>query len=807
MSTSTWILDAEDARVVVLSLAVGTAAGSLLLAATMRSWRTASAGLRHQLLLLALAGLVALPALAAFVLDSSAPALDAATHGGYGFGAAGKFADMRAWRPEAASTNDPGPTWVLLGLVWLAGAALLMARLVFRLGHLAALRRRCRAVADPAWLVVVEQVRAELGIRSPVRLLTHARVRAPMVWGPPRPFALIPEALARRTPDEAGARLTLLHELAHLERRDSLWKLAAEVVCAVVWFNPLAWRARRHLDEIQEMAADSRVLEAGVRPSVYSSHLLAVFRGRADAQPRRPVRERLLAPGLSSMAGVGSLTERLTAILERGRDHRAPRRWVTSSIGVGFLSAFTGAFALAQEGAAPAGPSVTGATGATGAEALHAALNPVFVNKMADNYIAGAAVSVVKDGELVYAHGFGDAEVFEPVPVSADRTVFRIGSVTKVVTAIAVMQCVDRGLLDLEADVNRYLEEFQVDDTYPAPVRVRHLLTHTAGFDQLGIGRHVSARDEVLPLGAFLKDNLVRIRPPGELTCYDTYGITLAGYLVEVVSGLPYEEFLEQNIFAPLGMERSFITIPEDLRADVAMGYEFRGEWLPQRWEYMNTDPASTVNSTVVDMSRLAAMLLAGGTYGGERILSAESVDAMMTQQFTNHPDQPGYGFILMEDLNYGVPAFSHGGSMTGFGCFLYLVPEERLGLFVAYNQESGGLAHSVIEATVDLMVAEKTVVPPDLGRVESTELEPFLGRYANNMYNHSRPELGGWRQRPFELVRGAGGALLFEERLCHPVGDLAFLSDDGVLLTFLEDGDGRITHLLVQQTVYEKLD
>lgn len=440
-------------------------------------------------------------------------------------------------------------------------------------------------------------------------------------------------------------------------------------------------------------------------------------------------------------------------------------------------------------------------------ETLDEALNPVLVNKMADFYVAGAAIAVVHGGRTVYVRGWGSAEVFEPRPVVPERTIFRIGSVTKVVTGVAVLQLVDRGLLDLDADVNRYLTAFQVPETFSEPVRVRDLLTHTAGFDQLGYGRHAATRDEVQPLATFLAGNLVRLRPPGVLATYDTYGITLAGYLVEVVSGQSFEEYLEEHVFRPLEMRRTGITVPGSRSADAAVGYEFRGEWFPQEWEFMNTAPASSVNSTVTDMANLAAMLLAGGEFHDRRILSEASARAMLHRQFGNDPRLPGFGLTFWEDRTFGIEAFSHGGSMTGYGCFLYLVPDHDLGVFVAYNQESDRLGNAAIDTLVRSFLPDARSDPEALPTLEGpVDASPFAGTYAESTYNHTRPELGGWRMRPFAITADEGGNLHLGDRTLRPVDRLVFQREDGRLFVFREDTDGRVTHLLVRQKVYERL-
>jgi len=439
-------------------------------------------------------------------------------------------------------------------------------------------------------------------------------------------------------------------------------------------------------------------------------------------------------------------------------------------------------------------------------DGLDAIVRPAVINKMADRYVAGAAVTVVHEGAVVYQAGFGRREVFKEIPVDAGRTIWRIGSITKVLTGAAIMQLVDRGLLSLDADVNTYLTDPRVPATLPEPVRIRHLLTHTAGFDQIGLGRQVRSMQEVRPLGDFLRENLIRIRRPGVVSTYDTYAITLLGHLIEKISGLSYEAYLQQHLFQPLEMHRSFIAVPPALAGDVAIGYGFAGTWEAERWEYMNTPPASSVNATVGDMANFARMLLEGGRFNGRQVLSEKSARAMLTQQFTNHPDHPGFSFTMFEDRSFGVPAFSHGGSMTGFGAFLYLIPQYRLGVFTASNQDSGTIGQAVTAALVDALFPGHGPARAKLPRPAApVSLTRFVGRYANNMYHHTDPTRG-WRINPIELKADAEGRLVFAGAPAYPVGPLAFQRDDGLLLSFVEDGQGGISHFVVNQMLFERL-
>jgi CubicO group peptidase (beta-lactamase class C family) len=425
---------------------------------------------------------------------------------------------------------------------------------------------------------------------------------------------------------------------------------------------------------------------------------------------------------------------------------------------------------------------------------------------MADRYVAGSAIVVVSGDRIIYQGGFGRREVFQEVPVEVDRTIWRIGSVTKILTGLAVMQLVNRGRLQLDADVNQYPGPVKLPGTFPEPIQVRHLLTHTAGFDQLGANRHARNEGAVRPLGKWLADNLVRLHPPGQLAVYDTYGITLAGYLVEQVSGLSYEDYLKRYIFEPLNMRRSGIAVPPALRADVAVGYEFAGHWQAVPWEFMNTAPASTVNATVTDMGNLLVMLLNGGRFEDRQVLSEAAVRGMLMRQSSNDPEQPGYGLTFWEDWSFGIPAFSHGGSMTGFGSFLYLVPEHQIGVFIAYNQESATLANAAVSTLVKALFPESAQSPKfRAGYDGDADLARFAGTYANAIHNHQDPARG-WRRRPFEVEVSDSGEVVFERVAARRVGPLAFQRPDGILVTFREDAQHRITHMFVGQTVFERI-
>src|SRR5690242_12011807 len=171
--------------------------------------------------------------------------------------------------------------------------------------------------------------------------------------------------------------------------------------------------------------------------------------------------------------------------------------------------------------------------------------------------IAGAVVSVVKDGQTLFQKGYGYADVEAKKPVLPDQTLFRPGSISKLFTATAVMQLVEQGKLDLDRDVNDYLD-FVIPKTYPDPVTLRQLLTHTAGFEETLKNLFVAHESDMKPLRTYLVNQMpARIFPPGKVPSYSNYGFTLAGYIVERVSGEKFERYIDDHILKPLAMNNS----------------------------------------------------------------------------------------------------------------------------------------------------------------------------------------------------------------------------------------------------------
>jgi CubicO group peptidase (beta-lactamase class C family) len=368
-------------------------------------------------------------------------------------------------------------------------------------------------------------------------------------------------------------------------------------------------------------------------------------------------------------------------------------------------------------------------------------VDTLITSQMRKENIPGAVFLLVQDGKVLYQRGYGFANLERRQPVDPEKTIWRIGSISKVFTATAVVQLADRGRYRLSDDVNRPLTRFKVPATFPEPVTFEHLLTHTAGFDEIRPGTRAETAAGLLPLGDFLTNKLIRLRPPGRTISYSTYGITLGGYLVEQVSGLDFETYLARNVWGPLGMTRSNITVPAALGRDVAQGYEYEnGANKLAEWEWYHTTPASSINASAADMGRFIIAHLQNGRYGSTRILSETSAREMHRQHATSHPGLAGFAYGFYEGFTNGERLLQHGGNVEGFSAQLTLIPARGIGFFIATQHEPARLRDVVQSALLDHYFPAKAMsttpsVPMPGYRERAAR---FAGTYELNQFCHS---------------------------------------------------------------------
>ncbi len=332
-------------------------------------------------------------------------------------------------------------------------------------------------------------------------------------------------------------------------------------------------------------------------------------------------------------------------------------------------------------------PAAVPPTHALTREDVEAYFDGFFPDALARADIAGAVVVVVKDGKVLLEKGYGFSDIKTRVLVDPARTLFRPGSISKLFTWTAVMQLVEQGKLDLDRDVNDYLD-FQIPATYPKPITLRNLMTHTAGFEEHVKGLMVDDPARLLPLRTALIASLPqRMYPPGEVSAYSNYGASLAGYIVQRVSGEKFEDYIAHHIFAPLRMEHSTFLqpLPRALQPDMSMGY-FTPDRDPQKFEMISFSPAGALSAAGDDIARFMIAHLNNGSYEGTQILRPETARLMHAAAFQPSPPLPAMALGFYHEDRNGHIIIGHGGDSQVFHSDLHLILDQNVGLYVSLN-------------------------------------------------------------------------------------------------------------------------
>ena len=314
-------------------------------------------------------------------------------------------------------------------------------------------------------------------------------------------------------------------------------------------------------------------------------------------------------------------------------------------------------------------------------------LDEQMAKAMSTGSIAGAVAVVVKDGNVVASKGYGYADVAAKKPLDPASTMFRVASISKLFTWTAVMQLVEQHKLELDADINRYLD-VRIPPREGKPVTLRDLMTHTAGFEDVRRDRYATDTDSLMSNEAWVKRWVpARIYPAGVVPAYSTYGAALAGYIVQRVSGMPFDTYVERHIFTPLGMQHASFRqpLPADRQADAAPGYH-SADAAPQPFALQTAAPAGALSISGDDMARFMIAHLQFGRAGEAQLLEQASVKEMQGYLRAAIPGLPGtaLGFARMD--RDGQVILGHGGDIPDFHSLVALFPEQHAGLFIAID-------------------------------------------------------------------------------------------------------------------------
>jgi CubicO group peptidase (beta-lactamase class C family) len=437
------------------------------------------------------------------------------------------------------------------------------------------------------------------------------------------------------------------------------------------------------------------------------------------------------------------------------------------AIASGCLLAFAAAVTLhASALAGAAGPDVLapapGATTAAPPAAKRALLKPgqpipagelaafvdgVMAAEMRARHIAGGAVSVVQHGRVVLERGYGVSHVTPDRPVDPERTLFRIGSVSKVFTWIALAQAAEQGKVRLDAPVNDYLPR---DLRIPAqgfsqPVTLDHLMSHAGGFEDIALG-HLLVLDpkKLTSIETYARDHPPRrVRAPGHPS-YSNYGALLAGIIASEKAGTDYPTMIDRQVLAPLGMTRTTFREPyparaglpapmaPDLARDMSGGFRWAaGRYEPLGVEYITHGaPAGAASSTAADMARVMLLLLGDGEVDGARIYGPQTARLFRTNLVEVPAGMNGWAHGLMSDWTAGYPAFGHDGDTNAFHTSLVTIPDLGLGIFATTNTEGGQTLATALPALVVEHFYGRRPIPAPVKAMTRAELEAYAGTY-----------------------------------------------------------------------------
>ncbi|MET0272187.1 MAG: serine hydrolase domain-containing protein, partial [Phenylobacterium sp.] len=553
--------------------------------------------------------------------------------------------------------------------------------------------------------------------------------------------------------------------------------------------------------------------------------LLSALPRAADAPAPPPAESAAPAPAIALPKGPVPYTQ-----LNPRRQAPRPKAGSSSSASSATTTSAT---------ATPTGPTVAGAAPTVAGLAVNAAGARLFAGQplppaeleafvdglvrdaMAREHIAGATVSIVQNGQVILKKGYGFASLNPRKPVDPDRTLFRIGSISKTFTWVALMKEVEAGRIRLNQPVNLYLpEKVQIrDQGYETPVRVANLMDHSAGFEDRALGQLFERNfDRVRPLDLYLRqERPKRVHAPGAVSSYSNYGAGLAGMAVAWSSGKPFERLIEEEILIPAGLTHTTFRephpvkqglpgpMPASLLGDVADGYRWTPTGFAKRdYEFIGQiAPAGAASSTAGDMARYMLLQLGGGQLGGVTVYGPRAAQAFRTPLRRTPAGINGWahGFLVSE-MPGGHTAYGHSGATLSFMSNLVVVPDLNLGIFISTNSETGGsLANRFPAAVVRQFYAAPQVFP----RPGSPDLKSAAGAY-RGYYVTTRRAYSGLEGFVMRLIGGAAVSVTPQGRLAvsgeevrtfvpeGPVGDGRFIGaqDDNRLVFALRDGRAR---------------
>lgn len=456
------------------------------------------------------------------------------------------------------------------------------------------------------------------------------------------------------------------------------------------------------------------------------------------------------------------------------RPIRGRRRPALALATAAALAFGAGACGVATDAGQPSGTSADYAD-------VAALLSAAIERERADKGLAAVSIALVDGDDVVWADGFGAQDAAEEVPATAS-TVYRVGSVSKLFTDIAIMQLVEAGRLDLDAPVRTWLPRFAPDNGSGTPITLRHLMAHRSGLiREPPAGHYFDDGGTDLSATVTSLNGTPLIYEPGARTKYSNAGIAVVGYVLEAVEGEPFARYLRREVLEPLGMDASSFTPDPDIVGDLAHAWMWgfdRGLFDAPTFE-LGMSPAGSMYSTVLDLARFMSAMFRRGEGERGRVLGAEALESMWEPQFEEEGARTGYGLGFSVQERFGERWLGHGGAIYGFSTQLAFLPDAGLGVVVVSAVDgTNTVTGRVADAALELMLAARDGVPlPDEALPATDPIDPALALEYEGVYGAGDDGLefdernGELYMTPLEggatvRVRARGDTLVVDDRL-----------------------------------------
>lgn len=423
----------------------------------------------------------------------------------------------------------------------------------------------------------------------------------------------------------------------------------------------------------------------------------------------------------------------------------------------------------------------------------------VFADKMKKFNTVGSNFVVITNGKVMLSKGYGYADREKKIPVDSN-TVFQIGSVTKSFTALAAMQLVDKGKMDLHRDIQDYLGGIKVPNTTGQKLTMFDLLTYSGGFDEPDIANESYPEyvHHYFPMKSYIESHMPTVvRPPGEAYTYDNFGFMLAGYAIAQVAGTSYSQYMQKNIFKPLGMSSTSVQFTPSLLKRMAAHYGPDGKRIALEGFNPTEKPEGGMVSTARDMAQYLIMHLNKGTYRGKEVVSPQSIKQMHTYQLFPSKKIPvttiGFEGYFKDKMN-NQHVILKGGNVTGHSSLIVILPEKNTAMYMSYNNDSM-MSLDVYEEFMNHYYPRKSKAPKSIHKIiTAQQAKEYVGLYQNTRIAALRSKVSYSNGR-LVMETGTSG-----KHTLHMLDSLLFEDESGNKLTFNKNKAGEIAYLYYMQ-------